>query len=80
VLKWIRNNPRTTHTVVALYSSSSIDKDVLRGYLTGTTFYIPKSQGMGYLQELALSLDRCLQSDGKDCSGLLRLSLEAAKV
>jgi len=80
VLKWIRNNPRTTHTVVTLYSSSSIDKDVLRGYLTGTTFYIPKSQGMEDLRELAESLDSCLKSDGKDCERLMRLSIEPAKV
>src|SRR6185503_2556720 len=46
VLKWIRSTPRITDALVALYSSSTVDRDVLRGYLTGTTYYIPKSQGM----------------------------------
>src|SRR5688572_10219271 len=80
VLKWVRSHPRTTGIMVALYSSSTFDKDVLRGYLTGKTFYIPKTQGTKKLQELAESLDRCLQSDGNDCERLMRLSIEPARI
>ena len=80
LLKWIRNNPPTSHTTVALYSSSRVNKDVLRGYLTGTTFYIPKSQGLEALQELAESLDECLRSDGKYCARLMKLSIEPENI
>src|SRR5258705_5026158 len=37
VLNWIRTHPKVSHTMVALYSSSTVDKDVFRGFLTGTT-------------------------------------------
>src|SRR5512134_832284 len=33
MLKWIRTHPRTSDLTVALYSSSSFNKDVLRGFL-----------------------------------------------
>ena len=76
MLKWIRTHPHSSHITVALYSASIVDKDVLRGFLTGTTFYIPKSQGMERLRELASALDECLRSDGKDCARLLNLSID----
>ena len=77
LLKWIRSTPRMSQMIVALYSSSTVDKDVLRGYLTGTTFYIPKSQGMDMLRELAAALDECLKSDKGDCKRLMALSIHA---
>ena len=80
LLKWIRNDPRFSHMMVALYSSSTVDKDVLRGYLTGTTYYIPKSQGLEWLRELVIGLDDCLRSKGKDCSRLLKLSIDPARI
>ena len=80
VLKWIRTHPQVSQTMVALYSSSAVEKDVLRGYLTGTTYYIPKSQGMKRLQELAVGLDECLKSDGTDCARLLNLSIDPASI
>jgi|SRR5436190_6280111 len=80
VLKWIRSNPTTCQIMVALYSSSTVDKDVLRGFLTGTTYYIPKSQGMDMLRELALGLDECLASGGRKCSRLLDLSIDPKKM
>jgi len=80
LLKWIRSYPPISHLMVALYSSSAVDKDVLRGYLTGTTFYIPKSQGMEKLQELALAIDECLRSGQKTCTRLLDLSIDARKI
>ncbi len=79
VLKSIRSNPRTSQIMVALYSSSTVDKDVLRGHLTGSTYYIPKSQGLKSLRELALGLDACLGSNGKDCKRLLDLSMDLKK-
>ena len=80
VLKWIRTHPRTSHMTVALYSASTVDKDVLRGFLSGTTFYIPKSRGMQRLRELASALDECLRSDGQDCARLLDLSIDANRI
>src|SRR5688572_31251182 len=80
VLKWIRSHPRTSQTLVALYSSSQVNKDVLRGYLTGTTYYIPKSHGMKRLTELAVGLDECLKSEGKDCARLLNLSIDPGTI
>ena len=80
VLKRIRTQPRTSHIRVALYSSSSVNKDVLRGFLGGTTFYIPKSRGMTQLRELASALDECLKSDGKNCTRLLGLSLDPKRI
>ena len=80
LLQWIRNNPRTSQMVVALYSSSTVDKDVLRGYLTGTTFYIPKSQGMEKLRELAEALDECLKTKRKDCGRLMEMSIDAKHI
>ena len=80
LLKWIRSYPPISHLMVALYSSSAVDKDVLRGYLTGTTFYIPKSQGMEKLQELALAIDEYLRSGQKTCTRLLDLSIDARKI
>ena len=78
VLKWIRAHPRVSQTMVALYSSSTVDKDVLRGYLTGTTYYIPKPHGIDMLAELALGLDECLQTG--ECSSLLKLSMAPAQL
>src|SRR5687767_3300612 len=66
LVKWLRAKSATSDVTVALYSSLRVDKDVLRGYLTGATFYIPKSQGMDKLRELARALDHCLSSGGKD--------------
>jgi len=80
VLQWIRNQPRTSQTMVALYSSSTVDKDVLRGFLTGTTYYIPKSQGFETIRELALGLDECLRSSGKNCKRLLALSIDPTNI
>jgi CheY-like chemotaxis protein len=80
VLKWIRNHPRTSQIMVALYSSSTVNKDVLRGYLTGTTYYIPKGQGIERLREVAMGLQECLNSDGKDCARLLKLSIAREKL
>lgn len=80
VLKWIRSHPHTSQMMVALYSSSTVDKDVLRGFLTGTTYYIPKSQGMDTLRELALGLEECLRSGGQDCSRLLALSIDPKRI
>ena len=80
MLKRIRTHPRTSHITVALYSSSSVNKDVLRGFLSGTTFYIPKSRGMQQLRELASALDECLKSDGKNCTRLLSLSIDPASI
>jgi CheY-like chemotaxis protein len=76
LLNWIRTHPKVSQTMVALYSSSTVDKDVLRGYLTGTTYYIPKSQSFERLRELVLGLDECLKSEGKSCVRLLKLSLD----
>lgn len=80
VLKWIRSHPRTSQLMVALYSSSTVDKDVLRGYLTGTTFYIPKPNTMEQLRELAAGLDECLKSEGKTCERLLKFSIGATRL
>lgn len=80
LLKWIRAHPHVSDTMVALYSSSTVNKNVLRGYLTGTTYYIPKFQGMERLRELALGLDECLKTDCKDCSRLLRMSIAPGKL
>jgi CheY-like chemotaxis protein len=80
VLKWIRSNPKTTEMLVALYSSSTVDKDVLRGFLTGTTYYIPKSQGMNSLRELAVGLDECLGSEGRNCGRLWGLSIDPKRI
>ncbi|HKQ39837.1 MAG TPA: response regulator [Verrucomicrobiae bacterium] len=80
VLKWIRSHPHTSQVMVALYSSSTFDKDVLRGFLTGTTYYIPKSQGMEMLRELALGLEECLAGGGADCKRLLALSIDPRKI
>jgi CheY-like chemotaxis protein len=80
VLEWIRSKPGISQTAVALYSSSRVDKDVLRGYLSGTTFYIPKPHGMVGLQELAEGLDECLESEGKDCMRLMSLSIAPANL
>ena len=80
VLKWIRSNPKTSQVMVALYSSSTVDKDVLRGFLTGTTYYIPKSQGMNMLRELAVGLDECLGSGGKNCGRLWDLSIDPKRI
>jgi CheY-like chemotaxis protein len=79
VLKSIRSKPGTSQIMVALYSSSTVDKDVLRGHLTGSTYYIPKSQGLKSLRELALGLDACLGSNGKDCKRLLEISMDLKK-
>ena len=80
MLKWIRAHPHVSQMMVALYSSSTVDRDVLRGYLTGTTYYIPKAQGMEKLRELALGLDECLCTNRKDCSRLLKLSIDPLNV
>jgi len=80
VLTWIRTHPKVSQTMVALYSSSTVDKDVLRGYLTGTTYYIPKSQSFERLRELVLGLDECLNSHGLECSRLLRLSIDPGNI
>ena len=80
MLKWIRTHPRTSHLTVALYSSSSFNKDVLRGFLSGTTFYIPKSRGMKQLRGLASALDECLKSGGKNCTRLLSLSIDPKSI
>jgi len=80
VLNWIRTHPKVSQTMVALYSSSTVDKDVLRGFLTGTTYYIPKSQSFDRLQELVLGLDECLKSHGLDCARLLKLSIDGGKI
>lgn len=77
MLNWIRSQPRTNDLPVALYSASKVMRDVLRGYLTGTTFYIPKSQGMERLRELAEALDQCLKTNRKDCDRLMRMSIDA---
>src|SRR5688572_2673685 len=60
VLNWIRAHPHVSQTMVALYSSSTIDKDVLRGFLSGTTFYIPKPHATGTLTVLARAIDDCI--------------------
>lgn len=80
MLNWIRAHAPVSNMMVALYSSSMVDKDVLRGYLGGTTFYIPKSHGTAMLGKLARALDDCLKSDGRDCAELLKLSLAPAKL
>ena len=80
VLKWIRSHPPVSQTMVALYSSSTVDRDVLRGYLTGTTYFISKSQGMERLRELARGLEECLASDKRDCKRLLNLSIGPGKI
>lgn len=80
VLRWIRAHPPVSRTMVALYSSSTVDKDVLRGYLTGTTYYIPKPHTVDTLVELSIGLDQCLLSEGKDCARLLKLSMSPAQL
>jgi CheY-like chemotaxis protein len=80
VLNWIRTQPSVSQTPVAMYSSSSFDKDVLRGYLGGTTFYIPKAQGLNALRHLAGAADECLTSEGENCEALMALSIEPARI
>jgi CheY-like chemotaxis protein len=80
VLSWIRAQPKLSTVPVALYSSSTVDEDVLRGYLEGTTFYVPKPSGLAALKELALAVDDCLKSDGKECEALMQMSIERSKV
>jgi CheY-like chemotaxis protein len=80
MLNWIRAHSQVSERMVALYSSSTVDKDVLRGYLGGTTFYIPKSQGTAMLEKLARGLDECLNSNGKDCAELMKLSIAPGKI
>jgi hypothetical protein len=52
----------------------------LRGFLTGTTYYIPKSQGMNSLRELAVGLDECLGSEGRNCGRLWGLSIDPKRI
>jgi CheY-like chemotaxis protein len=80
VLNWIRTHPDISKTPVAMYSSSTFDTDVLRGYLGGITFYIPKPQRLEGLTELARGLDECLASDGKDCKRLMRMSIARSEI
>lgn len=80
MLNWIRAHPKVSDTMVALYSSSTVDRDVLRGFLSGTTFYIPKSQGFHRLRELATGLDECLKSRGSNCERLLNLSIDPRNI
>jgi two-component system, response regulator len=80
VLNWIRAHPQVSNTMVALYSSSTVDKDVLRGFLGGTTFYIPKPHTVTLLTELAQALDDCLKSEGQNCGRLWNLSVSPAQV
>jgi two-component system, response regulator len=80
VLSWIRAQAKFSMLPVALYSSSTVSEDVLRGYLGGTTFYVPKPSGLAALKELALAVDNCLKTEGKECDALLKLSIERATV
>lgn len=80
VLNWVRTHPKISQTPVAMYSSSTFDRDVLRGFLGGITFYIPKPQGVADLTELAHGLDECLRSGGNDCQRLLRLSITPSEL
>lgn len=80
VLTWIRSHSKVSKTPVAMFSSSTFDADVLRGYLGGITFYIPKPQGLDGLTELARGLDECLISDGKNCKRLMRLSIARSEI
>src|SRR5687768_16951069 len=80
VLNWIRRHPKVSKMPVAMYSSSSFHADVLRGFLGGITFYIPKPQGMAGLTELAHGLDECLGSEGTDCERLMRLSITPSEL
>jgi two-component system, response regulator len=76
VLSWIRAQAKLSTIPVALYSSSTVSDDVLRGYLGGTTFYVPKPSGLAALKELALAVDDCLKREGKECEALMKLSIE----
>jgi CheY-like chemotaxis protein len=80
VLNWIRAHPDVSQTMVALYSSSTVDKDVLRGFLSGTTFYIPKPHATTTLAELARAIDDCLRSNLNDCERLMKLSIAPSQV
>lgn len=80
VLDWIRAHSKLFVLPVALYSSSIVSEDVVRGYLGGTTFYVPKPAGISALKELALAVDVCLKTDGKECEALMQMSIERAQV
>ena len=77
VLQWIRRHAATRDIAVALYSSSVVSEDVLKGYLHGSTYFIPKFSELSRLIEFIQVLDKCLSSEPASCERLAELSVRA---
>lgn len=51
-LKEIKNNPRLKEVIVAIYSTSSSEKDIEETYINGANVYIKKPNNFAVLKEI----------------------------
>jgi|SRR6185295_17860665 len=77
VLRWVRANPATTTTPVALFSSSLIPEDVARGYLNGANYFIIKPAKFATLVDILQAVDEFLATSPNASVSLSKFSAPA---
>lgn len=78
VLRWIRANPATSTTAVAMFSGLFTMKDIVKGYAEGADYFIPKPKDLETLIEIVRAADKCLAADPNEYEALARFATRPA--